>query len=304
MVKIDILHNYFKLFKAKLRFSKASPQKCKLLLQGYERCLKIRLITVLAYFAVSLFLLPCSVYCEQIKLSVGLTVSPYVIKPQHPDQKISGFEVDIVREALGLKGYEIKFILQPLKRTKISFEEKQVDGVLTIQKHYPQIKGAFLSDTYITYHNFAVTLAGENMNINSINDLAGKKIIAFQQAQFALGKEFQAMANQNPNYREMASQDSQIGMFFYKRTEVIILDDRIFKYYKMKLKNIPTQQTVRFHDLFEATPYKIAFQKQDVRDAFNQGLKHIRSSGRYNTIITSYLEDPPHVEKLNSVDGN
>jgi len=263
----------------------------------------MKLISVLIYFTVSSILLPGSVFCEQIKLSVGLTVSPYVIKAQNPDQKMSGFEVDIVREALGLKGYEVKFILQPLKRTKLSFNEKKVAGVLTIKENYPQVEGTFLSDDYITYHNFAVTLARENRIINSINDLAGKKIIAFQQAQFALGKQFQTMANQNPNYKEMASQERQIGMFFYKRTEVIITDDRIFKYYKIRLKNIPTEQAVTFHDLFEESSFKIAFWKQNIRDAFNQGLKNIRSSGRYNNIIKSYIEDHPPVKKLNPVDG-
>ena len=100
-------------------------------------------ISVLIYFIISSILLSSPVFCKQIKLSVGLTVAPYVIKAQKPEGKISGFEVDIVREAFALKGYEVKFILQPLKRTKLSFNEKKVDGVLTIKGHYPQVKGAF-----------------------------------------------------------------------------------------------------------------------------------------------------------------
>jgi len=262
-------------------------------------------ISVLIYFTITSILLSGSAFCEQIKLSVGLTVAPYVIKPQNTDQKISGFEVDIVREALSLQGYEVKFILQPLKRTKLSFNEKKVHGVLTIKGHYPQVKGAFLSDSYITYHNFAVTLAGENMKINSINDLGEKKIIAFQQAQFALGKAFQAMANQNPGYREMASQENQIGMFFHKRTEVIVVDDRIFTYYKTRLKHLPIEQPVTFHDILEPSSYKIAFRQQHLRDAFNKGLKTIRSSGRYDSIIKSYIENHRPVEnRSDSVNGN
>lgn len=243
------------------------------------------------YFTLSLLLFVDAVFCEQIKLSVGSTVSPYVINAQTPGQNKKGFEIDIVREALGLKGIEVRFIQQPLKRSKLSFKEKKVDGVLTIKKHYPQVKGAFLSDDYITYHNFAVTLADQKIQIDAINDLAGKKIIAFQQAGFALGKEFEVMANQNPDYREMANQEQQIGMFFYKRTDVVVLDHRIFKYYRMKLKNIPAEQAVVFHDIFQASSYKIAFQKKDARDAFNQGLKSIRASGRYDDIIKSYVGD-------------
>lgn len=258
----------------------------------------------MGYLTISLWLGHCCAFCLPLQLSVGLTVSPYVVTPQNPNEKISGFEVDIVRESLGQKGYEVQFILQPLKRTKLSFKEKKVDGVLTVKKHYPQVKGAFFSHDYITYHNFALTLACNNFKINSVKDLAEKEIIAFQQAKFALGKEFQAMVTENPGYKEIASQKSQIGMFYHKRTEVIIIDDCIFKYYKIKLKNIPTHRAVTFHDIFKPSSYKIAFREKGIRNAFNEGLKELKNSGRYLHIIQSYTEHHPPAEKRNPFAGN
>ncbi len=251
----------------------------------------MKLWWVVSNFILFFLICPSLVLANSIKLSVGLTVAPYVIKAKQPDEKDSGFEVDIVRESLAFGSYSVRFIHQPLERTKISFKLKSVDGVLSIQKHYPEIQGAFVSDEYITYHNFAVSLTARNLKINSIADLKNKRIIAFQQATYAFGKEFQLMAENNSGYSEIADQNHQIGMFFLERTDVIVLDHRIFNYIQSRLKNIPTGQRVTFHKLFEPSIFRIAFREKKIRDSFNQGLRKLRSSGRYDEIILGYMED-------------
>ena len=115
-------------------------------------------------------------------------------------------------------------------------------------------------------------------------------IISFQQANIALGDEFNAMTKVNPEYKEKANQSSQVAMFFLKRTDVIVIDELIFKYYQLNLKKIPTDQKVVYHDLFDASHYRMAFREKEVRDAFNRGFKKIKKSGRYDEIIKSYLK--------------
>ncbi len=248
-------------------------------------------VGIISSFLLFFTLAPSLVLSAQVKLSVGLMVAPYVIKAPSARDRDSGFEIDIVREAFALGGYKVQFIHQPLERTKISFKQKLVDGVLTIKEHYPQVQGAFMSDEYITYHNFAVSLASANLKIDSIADLKDKKIISFQQARFAFGKKFELMADKNPGYKEIADQKNQIGMFFLKRTDVIILDHRIFKYIKSRLENIPTEQEVTFHRLFDPSVFRVAFREKTTRDIFNQGLKTLKSSGRYEEIIQSYMKE-------------
>lgn len=245
---------------------------------------------VVSVFFVFFILSPSFVFSDEINLSVGLTVAPYVIKANKPDEEDSGFEVDIVREAFAFGDYSVRFVHQPLERTKISFKQGTVDGVTAIKDHYPEIQGAFVSDEYITYHNFAVSLKSRNLKINSLSDLKNKKIIAFQQAKYAFGKEFQQMAENNTGYKEIADQTHQIGMFFLERTDVIVLDHRIFKYIQKRLKNIPTNQEVTFHKLFEPSIFRIAFREKEIRDVFNQGLRKLISSGRYDEIILSYMK--------------
>jgi len=78
------------------------------------------------------FLRPSLVLSDTVKLSVGLTVAPYVIKTQNLNEKESGFELDIVKESFALGGYKVEFIHQPLERTKISFKEKHAYLVFLI----------------------------------------------------------------------------------------------------------------------------------------------------------------------------
>lgn len=220
---------------------------------------------------------------NHLTIAAGLTVEPYIFP-----EKDKGFEIDIIREILNSEGYRVNFLYQPLQRTKISFRQNCVDGVMTIKKHYPEIKGAFLSNFYIEYQNFAYSLGSKNLKINSIDDLADKRVIAFQQARLAFGRKFMLMTKNNRKYLEMANQKNQITMLFLNRTDVIILDDKIFKYYRKNIKNIPPDSRVKKHRLFPPSRFRMAFRKKSVRDAFNRGLKKLKRTGRYRAIINSY----------------
>ncbi len=224
-----------------------------------------------------------------IKISAALTVEPYVVRTKSSGGSASGFEVEIVSEALALQGYGVKFVYEPLKRTKFSFKHKRVDGVMDVKDHYPEIQGTFLSDEHITYLNTVVTLKTNNITINAIADLTDKRVIGFQQASIAFGEGFKTMTEHNPDYSEMANQSNQIAMLFLKRIDAIVLDRHIFKYHRNRLKNVQSDQPVTFHELFEPSKFRIAFRERKLRDAFNLGLKKLRASGRYQEIIDSYI---------------
>jgi polar amino acid transport system substrate-binding protein len=227
-----------------------------------------------------------------ITVAAGLTVEPYVIETDN-----GGFEVDIVRAAFQEQGFQVRFLYQPLLRSKISFEQGTVDGVMTVKDHYPEVRNAFVSDEYITYHNVAISLSSRGLVIASVADLAGKPVDAFQQARLGLGPDFRAMADGNPQYHEMANQRHQIAKLFAGRTDIIILDQRIFKYCLNTLtrssdrfiRSLPVSDPVTVHNLFEPSHYRMAFRTKEMRDAFNAGLATIRADGRYDRIIATYF---------------
>lgn len=234
---------------------------------------------------------------KTVVLSTAVMVSPYIFHTTN-----SGFELDIVREAFKLEGYEVKFVFLPLLRSKISFKKGGVDGVMTIKKHYPEVQGAYISHEYIAYHNYAVSLQSQNFKINSITDLENKKIDAFQQATLALGEEFKRMTTKNTRYNEIANQKNQIAKLFGKRSDVIILDRLIFHHYRRELKKHSTlaekisfDQPVVFHNLFAPSKFRIAFFRKTLRDSFNRGLLKLKQSGRYQKIIRAYEHESSKV---------
>lgn len=239
-------------------------------------------------------LFPPQVFGNTINLAAGITVEPYIIEAED-----SGFEIDIVREIFALEDVVVRFVYQPLQRTKASFKNGTVDGVMTIKANYPEIQNSFLSEEYISYHNIAITLQSRNLNITTTSDLKEKKVDAFKQAKIALGEEFELMAENNPEYHEMSNQKDQIAKLFAGHNDVIVLDNRIYSYHYEKHEESPDsplnftshEDPVTFHNLFEPSRYRLAFKTEKMRDVFNRGLNKLQESGRYVQIIESYVRE-------------
>lgn len=217
-----------------------------------------------------------------LTLAVGLSIPPYNIPETN-----SGIELDIVREALKIKGYAIKPKYVPFARRNKELINRQVDGVLTINTDSGI--DAFYSEEHLVCKNVVVTLKEKNLSIKSIQDLKDKSVIAFQDATIYLGKDFVSMAKGNPNYREVPNQDIQINLIYSARVDAIVLDKYIFYYHRKYNKRVDTSKPITFHNVFKPTPYRVAFIDKKVRDDFNEGLTILRRTGRYDQIVEKYL---------------
>jgi len=224
------------------------------------------------------------VIAKELIIAVGLALPPYVIAESN-----TGMELDIVREALKVKGYHLKPRYLPFVRVSMSLQETTVDGAMTLNES-SGITTVYYTNSHITYQNVAVTLKKNHYTINTINDLRTRKIVAFQSATKYLGNVYRNAVKSSRVYREQAKQELQIAVLFSERTEVIVLDINIFKYYRQNTKKIDIRSPVTIHYIFPATHYKVAFIKSKIRDAFNEGLRQIQKSGRYEKIISKYIK--------------
>ena len=222
---------------------------------------------------------------KELVMGVGLAIPPYVFKKSN-----SGMELDIVREALKNKGYSIKPKYLPLKRLTKSLKDRTVDGALTV-KETMGIKGVFFAKkSHIYYQNVAVSLKGNNFEINNMMDLKDYRIIVFQNADQYVGKEWLEMKKVNNNeIKEMANQESQVAMLFLKRSEIIVLDINIFKYYRKTTKKADTSAQVVVHEVLPKNHVKVAFFSKKVRDDYNDGLAEFMESGGYQKILNKYI---------------
>lgn len=220
-------------------------------------------------------------FSKEIKVALGDSLPPYIIPPS------SGIEYEIISEVLELKGYKMKSSFVPFARLFKTVEQLNYDAVATV-KEISLSKGVYYSDEYITYNNIVVSI--NDFQINNLKDLKNKKIIAFQNATIYLGKEFENEVKNNKNYAEIANQEAQVASLMNGRTEVIVIDENIFKYYYKKSK-LFKQKPYKVYRIFSPTPYKIAFKDKKARDDFNEGLKILKSSGRYKEVFEKYLKE-------------
>ncbi|NFV78736.1 substrate-binding periplasmic protein [Magnetospirillum aberrantis] len=229
-------------------------------------------------------------HAAEVMMAVGRSLPPYIIVDEW-----RGLEYDVVRESLALEGHTIKPKFMAFARLLKEMESGQVDAAMTMRPD-SGVKACY-SDVHVSYRNVVITLASRNLTINHPSDLAGKSVLAFQNAATYLGPDFKAMAAANPHYREEARQMVQPTLLFLGRVDAVVSDRYIFGWFasdpEVRAK-ADIEQTVRIHPLFPPTDYRVAFRDPDLCASFNRGLRKLRESGAYDRIVkrySSYLKE-------------
>ena len=224
-------------------------------------------------------------HADELKIVFSKYTPPYVFEDG------TGIVVDIVRTALETAGHKIKPIYVPIDRGFRMFAEKQVDGTTIIQES-SGLKAEY-SDNFMQYHNVAFALKSRNLSIRSVADLKDRSVTAFQNAEKYLGAEFARAMSGNRQYKEMAQQEAQVQMLLLGRTDIAVMDESIFRFYRERLiaeRKVEAGKEYVGFDIFPPTPYKAAFIDRKVRDDFNRGVAAMRKDGRYEAIYRKYAE--------------
>ncbi len=221
---------------------------------------------------------------EPITLTAGLSKPPFVIEDDN--QKI-GIQLELIKAAFSTEQRDVSFLHLPLSRSFSSIEKWHSDGTITLPLNYKR-EGVYLSLPYISYHNVLVTLAEDKIELTNINDVAEKKVVAFQTAQHFLGDEFESAVQGAQDYREMADQAKQIEMLFMKRAEILVLDISIFKYFLLQHSDKKYKKPYVVHSFFKPANYSAGFKNKLIRDEFNRGLNTIKMNGTYQKILDKY----------------
>ena len=229
-----------------------------------------------------------SIAQQKITVALGDALAPWVMPKTN-----SGIIISLIKEALEPEGYEVKTLYYPYARRINAFRLGHVDAVGDINlKTFEEEKLiGFMSDETYAYENFAFSLKKRNFKFVSIDELASHSLMSWQGAIAHLGGEYAEMAKKNPLYRENHDQELQVKMLFLERFDVIQLDEQIFNYYRSKVEaegDISTTQPVDKFSFFGKSPNSILFHNKKLRDAFNKGLKKLKTSGRYEKILSSH----------------
>lgn len=220
---------------------------------------------------------------RELRLITSSSIPPYVIVEGN-----KGIVTDIMREALALKGYSVHFNYSTNKRLKEELLSRRVDGAF----NFPEgsIAEFYYSDPIISYQNVVVGLKSKHFAVHKIGDLSNRSVVAFQNSALFLGPEYESMSRINPRHQEVSAQRSQLFMLFLGRTDLIVLELRIFYHYLQEIESLGgAQSPYIIYPIFPASPRYAVFSKQNVRDDFNDGLKMLHKNGRYDAILKSYI---------------
>ncbi|WP_158971097.1 ABC transporter substrate-binding protein [Paraglaciecola sp. L3A3] len=206
----------------------------------------------------------------------------------------SGAEVEIVEQSFSMMNYQVKFVNYPFGRLPSVLSSEKVDGIIVTLKTIPQ-KIIFYSEIVLPeYQTVAIHLKKNNLSISAMKDLAGKSILAHQQASQFYGDEYRGIADagsENLEYSETVRQGSQVLMLLKDRVDVIVLALEIYHYYQSGLESKYTENEVVVSKIFGGKfGFHNAFLDKKVRDDFEQGLARIKENGQYSKILEKYLK--------------
>lgn len=245
-------------------------------------------LSVFRSFCISLFffawLLPACAAEQPVRIGVGQALQPFTLPESN-----SGLLVEIVRAAFAVSGVKTQFLFLPNARIPLEFNAKRID-ISTMSKHDPTAKVSFTHWPVLSFTNMAMSLKTRQLSINSIQDLAKYRVVAFQDARLFLGPEFAAMAGRNKGYYELSRVPSR--MLLLGHTDVMVSQADIFRFNltsEAKAGSAPVFGEIEFHPVFPgANHYWFAFHSPVLRDQFEAGIAALYASGEIDAIFARF----------------
>tara|TARA_R110001583_G_scaffold52337_1_gene162602 strand:- start:3358 stop:4215 length:858 start_codon:yes stop_codon:yes gene_type:complete len=216
---------------------------------------------------------------DSISFSTSDSIAPYFFA----DEEI-GVQYDLLKAALDSKNIAIKEIVHaPNLRAQRLVRTHKIDCMINTPDN---VAGLFYTQSLIEYKNSAFYLSKNNLNIEKISDLNTLSVLGFQNSKQYLGNKFKDIANGNPHFSEITNQKSQVVMLFNGYVQVIVLERRIFEYYRYLLASkLDTSVAVTEVSLFEPAQRKIACHDKITAEEIDSAITSLKQSNRYQDIL-------------------
>lgn len=223
----------------------------------------------------------------EVRMAFGDRIPPFCF----PETQ-SGIELEVIGEALAYRGHVLKPVFLPFARIPLAFQGPTLDGAMTDVGVDMRPFGAVYGDTAVVYDNVFITLTERGLKIRTPADLEGLRIISFQGAAKRYPQWLEGALRER-RYFEQNDQAIQVRTLDLGRYDVVLSDRTIYRYFArehQRQTGKPLKATTE-HAFTRVNPddYRPVFKSQEIRDDFNAGLKHLRSSGRYQAIYDKYM---------------
>jgi polar amino acid transport system substrate-binding protein len=166
------------------------------------------------------------------------------------------------------------------KRAEHQLHNKGVDILLNYAGGISA--GIYPSKTVLSYENVAITLKRNKYNIDKIEGMFNKNVLAFQNATAYLPPIFKRNVKHFSSYQEVINQKAQVDKLLKGWVDVIVLDKRIFYYYYSQHKS---PEAVQIYTLFPKADRPAYFNNFSLATEFDIGLALIKQNGTYKRIV-------------------
>jgi polar amino acid transport system substrate-binding protein len=229
--------------------------------------------------------MPQMAWSANVSMAFGDRIPPF----SFPETN-SGIELEVIGEALAVRGHVLKPVYFPFARVPHEFKAGTVDASMTDGGQDLTPYGAFYGDSAVVYDNVFITLAERKLKINTPADLAGLSVISFNGAEKRYPQWLDAVVKAG-HFTAQNNQALQVKTLEMGRYDVVLSDRTIFRYFtQQQAQGHPLKPTV-VHAFTTVNPqdYRPLFRDRQVRDDFNAGLKQLKASGRFQAIYDKYL---------------
>lgn len=221
----------------------------------------------------------------EVLLAVPLSMQPYFIA-----ESDKGLAYETIVAAYRASGRNI---------VPVYISEREHAGVFARHPHVDcaafqpgvESEGLFAIDDVYGFHDYAVTLTSNHIQLNDVRDLKDKKIIAYLGSRDHLGDEYRAVVDEDPHYREIYNHRAQVRLLLRNQVQVIIADRLLVNWYARYLtqeSGEPVELT--YHNLFPPGESKFICRRRESLEDFTTGLEAIRRSGELEKIRSRYFQ--------------
>jgi polar amino acid transport system substrate-binding protein len=195
--------------------------------------------------------------------------------------ELDGIEYQIVSRIFDRAGFQVEYELHSYSRLLKQFSDQKLDCASPVAI---SINGAHYSEAYLPFEDVAISLQQAQLDLDTLTELAGKRVVAYQQAAQVLGSAF-ADAVAKASYLELAERELQLELLFSHRVDVVVGERRVLHYLAAKLA---PQTLLSTHHLFAEQAYPAACWQAELITVFNQGLLQLQQSGELALILQQH----------------
>lgn len=243
---------------------------------------KMKKIICLGFFLFSLL----GFAQETLFIVASDSIPPYVMGNEPLAKELPGLQVEIVDQAFARVNMKTRWKTMPNNRILLEYTKKdEVDAALNLRAIDTKVEH-FDSDEVVSYRNCVIGPASlaKNWRVN----LSQYKILGFQRARDIFSS---LLGTVNlPLYNEVPSQKTIAYHAVNGRVDLILSDALVFAYYATTYFG-PQYAQSNLRCLQELPLVRtLGFKNEAHRDAFNRGLKAIKSDGTYQRLIRKYRD--------------